>query len=96
VIKSNTPESNSSFDKVAYQREYMRKRRAQHPIYNIWQGMIGRCCRPSDSAYPRYGARGIGVCERCSAGVAACKEMSILSGKRIERSEVGALASMRR
>lgn len=32
--------------------------------YRIWAGMISRCETPSSSAYPRYGALGITVCER--------------------------------
>jgi hypothetical protein len=30
----------------------------------IWKGMIQRCCNPKNPGYPRYGGRGIGVCER--------------------------------
>jgi hypothetical protein len=33
------------------------------PEYQAWKGMIGRCHRPSDPAYPGYGGRGIVVCE---------------------------------
>jgi hypothetical protein len=32
--------------------------------YNCWHGMIGRCTRPSDTSWRKYGARGIKVCER--------------------------------
>lgn len=32
--------------------------------YSIWNGMIGRCYRKSTSSYPRYGGRGITVCDR--------------------------------
>ncbi len=32
--------------------------------YRIWQGMKSRCYSPSNAAYYKYGARGIGVCER--------------------------------
>jgi hypothetical protein len=32
-------------------------------LYRIWQAMIGRCHRPKHSAYARYGARGIRVCQ---------------------------------
>lgn len=30
--------------------------------YKIWRGMITRCTVPSDTNYPRYGAKGITVC----------------------------------
>lgn len=32
--------------------------------YAIWVSMIARCCNPKNNAYPRYGGRGITVCER--------------------------------
>lgn len=31
--------------------------------FNIWLAMRERCLRPSCRAYPRYGGRGIGICE---------------------------------
>lgn len=34
------------------------------PIYRIWSGMIKRCRNETDKDYPRYGARGITVCDR--------------------------------
>jgi hypothetical protein len=44
-----------------------RKRRAIHNktntrTYRIWAGMIQRCTNPRHHKYPRYGARGITVC----------------------------------
>lgn len=33
-------------------------------VYKIWDGMKSRCENPHHSAYQRYGARGITVCER--------------------------------
>jgi hypothetical protein len=36
-------------------------------LYRIWNGMMGRCRNPKNKDYPRYGGRGIKVCERwCS------------------------------
>lgn len=33
------------------------------PLYSVWHNMIQRCECSTDHAYPRYGARGICVCE---------------------------------
>ena len=32
--------------------------------YNSWQSMLGRCLRPQDKDFYKYGARGITVCKR--------------------------------
>lgn len=34
------------------------------PTYRTWMGMLQRCNTPGHNSYPRYGGRGIGVCER--------------------------------
>ena len=36
----------------------------QSRAYTIWAGMRQRCSNPKARSYPRYGARGIVVCER--------------------------------
>jgi hypothetical protein len=33
-------------------------------MYRIWTGMKMRCTNPAETSYPRYGGRGITVCER--------------------------------
>jgi hypothetical protein len=35
--------------------------------YVIWQGMQQRCHNPKDRGYPKYGAKGVSVCERWRA-----------------------------
>ena len=45
----------------------MRELRVSHDksrsrIYRIWEGMKGRCNRPSHTSYKNYGGRGISVC----------------------------------
>lgn len=37
--------------------------RSLHPLYGIWNQMMGRCYRESDKHYHRYGGRGIAVCD---------------------------------
>lgn len=34
------------------------------PTYISWQGILARCYRPTDKDFPRYGGRGIQVCQR--------------------------------
>lgn len=36
------------------------------PTYYTWAGMLARCRNKNDPAYPRYGGRGIEVCDRWS------------------------------
>lgn len=33
-------------------------------IYAVWRGMLSRCGNTESASYPRYGGRGISVCER--------------------------------
>lgn len=43
--------------------------RKQNPNYEKWRGIKKRCYTPSNSAYPNYGARGIGMYERWADNV---------------------------
>lgn len=36
----------------------------EHPLYETWHNMIQRCENPRHNSFPRYGGRGIQVCER--------------------------------
>ena len=36
---------------------------ARHPIYYIWKGIRQRCHNKNNPHYPKYGGRGISVCE---------------------------------
>jgi hypothetical protein len=34
-----------------------------HPLYNIWKGMVSRCTNPKSKDWRLYGARGISICK---------------------------------
>lgn len=36
---------------------------ADHPLYNVWNGMLQRCYNTNNKSYGCYGGRGISVCE---------------------------------
>jgi len=40
---------------------YFRARHPKHSERGIWVNIISRCTKPTDAAWPNYGARGIGV-----------------------------------
>lgn len=41
---------------------------SRHPAYGVWRSMVDRCRLASHQAWQNYGARGITVCERWTAG----------------------------
>ena len=45
-------------------RNHSRTGAQKHPLYNLWRGMVRRCADPSSYGFPRYGARGVTVCDR--------------------------------
>lgn len=50
-------------------KELLEKRNRKHSLagtrlYRIWAGMLTRCTNPNSKQYPRYGGRGIVVCDR--------------------------------
>ena len=48
----------------AYKHGYTLKSKKYPAEYNLWHGMKKRCCNPTNKDYPRYGGRGIRVCDR--------------------------------
>lgn len=46
-------------------------RSGRSPTWAAWRSMIGRCTYPSQSNYPRYGGRGIRVCDAWRASFEA-------------------------
>lgn len=41
-----------------------REGQTEHPLYNTYGGIKKRCLQESDKDYPRYGGRGIKICDR--------------------------------
>lgn len=39
------------------------RRNNEHPLYNVWEGIIARCENPNSVGYKNYGGRGIKVCK---------------------------------
>ena len=60
-------------------------------LYGIWKAMKTRCYNPNFKAFPRYGGRGITVCDEWLHDFAAFREWAIANGYRdnltIERKE---------
>lgn len=49
-------------------------------LYNIWNGMIGRCTRESYPSYKNYGGKGIRVCEEWINSFDAFREWALSHG----------------
>lgn len=61
-------------------------------LWQIWQGMKKRTSNPNDNAYPRYGGRGITMCNEWRESYIAFKEWALANGYAdnltIERTDV--------
>lgn len=49
---------------------------AHDPLYNVWSTMKCRCQNPNDPKYPRYGGRGIKVCDAWQSFKGFAKDMA--------------------
>lgn len=49
-------------------------------LRNIWRGMKRRCNNPKDTCYPRYGAKGISVCNEWLHDFSAFEQWSLANG----------------
>jgi len=49
-------------------------------LYNIWCGMKTRCYNVNDVVYPRYGGRGITICDEWRADFDAFRDWSVANG----------------
>lgn len=45
-------------------KESKAKRTTANPLYGTWWGMCSRCTDENSVSYPRYGGRGVRVCDR--------------------------------
>lgn len=48
----------------SHRRRYRKHGLSGHPLYMVWYNMMTRCYDPRAIRYPRYGGRGIQVCDR--------------------------------
>ena len=56
------------------------------PIYGVWSAMRSRCGNPASPAFPRYGGRGIFVCDRWAKFSAFLDDMGLpKKGETLER-----------
>ena len=49
-------------------------------LYKIWRGMIKRCYQKYDKSYPRYGGRGISICDEWKSDFLNFREWAINNG----------------
>lgn len=67
IIRSSLVNGQDSCGCIGYQRIAKANRThgmAASPEFAVWAGMIQRCTNPKTISYPRYGGRGIAVCDR--------------------------------
>jgi hypothetical protein len=61
-------------------RKYPREHGLHSRLYVIWKAMQLRCYYPSHEAFPRYGGRGIGVCQEWRGNYLAFREWALSHG----------------
>lgn len=63
-VKTDRTKSCGCLKRELLSRRKTKHGKTGHPLHNIWRGMISRCSNESVAAYPRYGGRGISVCDQ--------------------------------
>lgn len=74
-----------------YKKEYAAQRRISHNlcktrIYRIYAGMKSRCYNTNTPRFPRYGGRGIAICEEWKNDFQAFYDWAITNGYRADLS----------
>lgn len=59
--------------------------KTQSPLYIRWRKMLERCRNPNDLRFPRYGGRGIRVCDEWQTFEGFCKDMEALFLAHVEQ-----------
>ena len=54
--------------------------KSEERLYTVWQGMLGRCNRPSLKGFKNYGGRGIKVCDEWANDYEAFREWAYANG----------------
>ena len=49
-------------------------------LYNVWRGVIDRCCNRNSKYYSRYGGRGISICEEWRHDYSKFREWALSTG----------------
>jgi hypothetical protein len=65
VVNSSALGSGKTLSCGCYLKERITKHgSSKKSSYNTWRAMVRRCHTPTDKDYPRYGGKGVTVCER--------------------------------
>lgn len=52
----------------------------KHPLFWVWSQMVERCHNPNHPSYPKYGAKGVRVCEEWRRDSKAFMEWALANG----------------
>lgn len=64
LLRGNTTSCKCERDKRFVGNTYQRKHNMHNTrVFREWQGMKSRCLNPDEPCYPRYGGRGISICD---------------------------------
>ena len=73
--------------------------RTSSKTYRAWHSMIQRCYSPSQRCYPRYGGRGVRVCDRWNPKAGGCFENFLADmgvapeGKTLDKDKLGGIGN---